>query len=360
MKKIILITLILLFSFTNISAENEEEDLLKNFNVLSIASSIGEAIIYFDHYDPLDTYTISSNIPIYDISQDEKITEREYTYLYVVYRNEDPILTVYVHGNSAKISDDFIKQLKDVDSYNNKVLVCSYGNNAYLYSTEMKTLIDSANESSNVTSSFDSLLSKAKKSSLEKILVPSQYLQPPSTNSQTILNYPLVAQNPYPNGCWAACIASISNYYKSTSYTSTNVVQACLGNNLAANQVPSLTLTCIQDLLNTGYHIETAFSDQSTTLSNYKSNLNNNKVYIIAWAATGYGGHVTMLYGYSERGNNTSDFYIMDPQYNGSITSGARKYMLVQLSSSSFPTNNKIANNITYYYSNSLLYLYWY
>ncbi len=229
-----------------------------------------------------------------------------------------------------------------------------------MYSTETMTLIDTNSENSIITSSIISLLSKAKKSSLDKILVPSQSLQTSSTNDQTILNYPLVAQNPYPNGCWAACIASISNYYKSTSYSSTNVVQACLGSNISANQVPSLTLTCIQDLLSTAYHIETLFSNQSTTLSNYKTNLDNNKVYILAWAATGYGGHVTMLYGYSEKGNNTSDFYIMDPQYNGSITSGARKYILVQLSSSSFPTNNKIADNITYYYSNSLLYLYWY
>ncbi len=360
MKKIITVILSFLLFSTNVYADIIKKD---DFEISRLTDSICNAIIYYDLYDSSSEYTIGSNVKIYDVQGDDQISERVNCYFYPIYKNNEVILTVYIYGNSAKISTIGVDVLNKIDKSDNFAIV-SVESAAFILSDSQAELIETDSTEdvhlNDAVINYSNNIISHEQHYENSITIPNRYFQKNMLNVQSIISdYPLVAQNPYPNGCWAACIASVCNYYKGLSYTAKNVVQTCLGN-IVATEVPSQGIPEIEEHLNK-YRIVTVEEDHSTILDNYKTNLNNKKVYIIAWAKPNVpNGHVNVLYGYSERNNNTSDFYFMDPQAYSTVSSGATKYIITQIGSS-FPTNNKIfGSGEIYHFVNSLCYSYRY
>ncbi len=358
MKKFLAIILSFTMIFSNVSADVSQDT---TFDVNSISDPIYNALLYYDLYDALSNYSIGNNIEIYDVSVSNALNIRENYLFYPVYKDNQVVLTVYIYNNTAKISTIGVEQLNSIGT-NNKVVIVSNESSAFLVSDSKAELIETDVEvdylDQEVINLAEELMIQTSNESMEEHeLTFSPQVQQLSLNSQSILNFPIVAQNPYPNGCWAACIAAFCNYYKGPSYTATNVVQTCIGN-ISASSVPGKSIYQIKNYLSNIYSITTVVESQSTAIANFKSRLNNGKAYIVGWApASSTSGHVTVLYGYSENSNNTSNFYIMDPQKYSSVTSGATTYILSQLGSTTFPTNSKIfGGGTTYYFVNSISY----
>jgi len=349
MKRISCILMIIcVISVSKVSANS-------NVYVNELVRVVENSISKLDEYDCNARYYIGSKINVYETSSGELIpVERASTY---------PVFVNEKLSYFATLSNDSIKvakiALKSNDIIANGFLILSNETSAYIVGDREielisvvpgKDVINISNELieySRLLNDYDDNLTE---------IFPNNY------QLLSITNFPLKSQYPFPNGCWAACIAAFCKYYRNLNYTAADVVRPYYGSSPVPSSVPTKSMDEIKNILNVGYHIVTVKSNSCSNISTFINMVNSNKLFIIGWQSYTNGGHVTCMYDCELDSLNRFTIYIMDPYgAYGTLTSSATTYALTGINST-FPTNNLLfgSNYGIYYYGEDVRYDYWY
>lgn len=345
-----------------------EPSFAKSKNDFSIESNdvievIENSICTLELYDENSVYYVGERIDLY-IVNDEKVIEDNQSSTYPIYQDGKLILFVSYYDNTIKIHNSGVEEANEVIKSNVDFIIASDNRSAYLITNNDCIVIctnynkEAGHLSENVINFITMKLKDYRYDEYIKIT--------PGQREAYVVksSFPSVPQNPYSNGCWAACIAAFSNYYKGTSYSVSTVANQYYPGT-SASSVPKESMTTISNRLNTGYRIVMNSSNHSETVSNLAANITNNKLYIIGWGgdANPASKHVTCMYGYTQNANGTYTLNFMDPWGSGSVMSNyGIKYTLTQTGTTSFPKNNTIFGNLygSYSFCEGLVYSYRY
>ena len=314
-----------------------DESLAKEKNEETTIAQIENSIVAFQLYNNKSAYSIGEPIVVLE-ETDGKLNTVNYATTYPVYEDGKLILYSSLYEGVQKtfsISKDDVGEITSETRY--AILV--YKEVAFLV-TEKDAVAVTANYGAEIPEQLPEGMLDEVRASYMKVYKSTQTIHP-DNNSGTRTTFPIKGQNPYSQGCWAACMAAFLHYYKGlTNYTVSTVV----------NQHPSMIVmgtlmgdnaAGVQSKFDTSYHITTSLKTKAQVVSGYQSSLNNNKCYIITWFKTGSGAHMTCMYGYSQTANNVYSLNFMDPYAYASISSGGGYYTLT-MNGSTFPSNNKL------------------
>jgi len=351
MKRIIIAILLIIFSVF-IQAPVKAKTSIDN----DLVEYIEESIVKMGFYEETSSYYFGNPLAVYCLKGDnyERLSNAE---TYQVYKDDCLILLVTVTNESTKIYQPS-KELADITADGSLKIIVKE-TSAYAVTNDKSVLVEVV-PGGDVIKLKDSEIENAKSIKADYKTNELYQLCPGNNGkSMTVISFPNIAQNPYPHGCWCACIAAFCNYYKSFSYTAATVANQYYPSTAPSN-VPGATMSEIESRLSNGYHIVTN-SVTSPNVSTMVSNLSSNKKYIIGWISYTYGLHVTCMFDYETKSNGTYKLWFMDPWGNSSMSSGAVQYGINQ-TGTSFPTNTYIFGSTqgTYYFSSGLVYSYYY
>ena len=349
MKKIIIMLALVLSTIitgSNIRAGiNYDEKLIE---------SVEESVVEMGFYEKKSNYTFGNPINVYEFV-DNKLEVVNNASNYQVYKDGKLILLVLVTENAIKIYEPNPELCSLTNDPDFRVVIKE--TSAYAITMSECKLVESL-PGTDVFELTDEEISEARTKVTGYCTDAVVSINPEQNeiNSPLAGVFPSIAQNPYPNGCWCACIAAFCNYYKSLSYTAATVANQYYPGT-AAVLVPTASMTTIKTRLQNGYHILTTYIN-SAVIATIVSNLSpsNNKMYILGWTSS-LGGHVTCMYDYELKNDGKYKFWIMDPYGYVYMSSGARKYTIEQ-TGTAFPSNDKLfgGSNGTYTFSEGLVY----
>ena len=256
--------------------------------------------------------SVSDEIPVYDFATEEYnyeavliITDGDVLAMMLVAEEDGEYVSTYYDGVADAIKDAY----KDGES-----IVLGVSNNQLLMIEENENMYNLSN-SSNVAATLPNALSTNLFESISirktlNIITP----RIPNIVVQKNLNV-----NTVPNDgslCWAACVASVTNYLRGTSLSTIDVYNDCVSN---FGQIPSGTSTWYQRAFLI-YNINTAVNGPMS-YSNLYGQLMMNRPPIVNLARNdGTSGHALVLSGmvvFYE--NTTGEYYgtysFMDPNY---------------------------------------------
>lgn len=136
----------------------------------------------------------------------------------------------------------------------------------------------------------------------------------PNVNTRTPIYYecsvPFISQNPPSNMCWAASVASITNYLKKTNYTAVSVAKKWFGATAYADYNKGLSLGLQDDVLKT-YGISYTYKNKVPSDGVIFKNIYNGYP-VLATFKWSNGYHDVVIYGINNIGGY---LYVMDPEY---------------------------------------------
>ncbi|MDO4378399.1 MAG: hypothetical protein Q4C64_04515 [Erysipelotrichia bacterium] len=191
MKKIITVILAFLLFSTNVCADVVKKD---DFEITRLMDSICNAIIHYNIYDPSSEYTIGSNVKIYDVQDNDQISERANCYFHPIYKDNEVILTIYIYGNSAKISTIGVDILNKIDKSKNFAII-SDRSAAFILSDSQAELIETDNTEdvhlNNAVINYSDNIISHEQHYENSITIPNSYFQKNMLNAQSIISdYP--------------------------------------------------------------------------------------------------------------------------------------------------------------------------
>lgn len=123
------------------------------------------------------------------------------------------------------------------------------------------------------------------------------------------LNVP-AKQQLYSSTCWAACIASVAQYYTGIAYTTIGIINAT-GNSSGA------TMSMVYSTLNS-MNIPVSGIYTSLSVNTLMNNIYSGKPMIGGFLYGGTSGHMMVIRGYSSSSSNLS-MLLMDPMIGGNV-----------------------------------------
>lgn len=157
----------------------------------------------------------------------------------------------------------------------------------------------------------------------------------PDTNARTPIYYecsvPFVSQDPPSNMCWAASIASITNFLKGTNYTAFSVAQKWYNTTVRADYDKKLKAGLEKDVLKK-YDISYTYKNKIPSDSIILKNIRSGYPIYATFRSEKNTYHAVVIYGINITGGY---IYIMDPEYgfigSGSSNSVGRTYVNASL-----------------------------
>lgn len=358
---LLLSSLLIMVMNVGVAAQSQKS----SYSDTQIDNLVSSYIADMGIYNQNNSYTIGNEIPIYNVATDNSLVLRNSTKIYPVYENDTVILTIAVDGESFKISPMGVDgiNLAIGDEYNTFVFLAN-DVNAFLVTNKDVFLADT------IKSDVDKPLASISIANARSIVdtMPNNFSRRAicftsfNENSRGGITLPTRGQSPYSLGCWAACMASFVSHYNGSNTYVSNVIYEITG---SYNQVSARTITQVINYLNLHYDIM-AYSksvSSSSFCSTARTNLDAGKAYILGWSGTYYDSvtgtstsvnHMTCLMRWIYQ-SSTYKYTIMDPIQSNM---GGGTYILGTSSSTSFPPNLHIVDNVSCSLSASLVYGY--
>ena len=274
------------------------------------------------------SYYLGSAIHVYSTDNDRIYTTR-YEFYPILDEDGSVVLTFFIYGNEAKLSEMFTDELCNLFETNTPFMVLIDENDCISFVSDTnKSVADS--DFNNYKYMF---------SSMPFVVNPTQGTKAITSVS---LGLPDKAQGSYTNGCWAACMASMIQHYTGTTTSTANVISTTGGG--SSGKTAAQVVGYLSQYYNITANTNTINSSIGTTV---RSKLNSSKALILGWYCTvssgtytySYFSHMTICDGHSYA-NLKYAYSIMDPK--GSNGSGSQRYTLYTTSSTAMPSNMSI------------------
>ncbi len=268
------------------------------------------------NYESIKNWQIGSKINIYSYTEDG-ISEVEYSsYPIIGDGNIMAIANIAINSNNQpilSIGTRFSEELNlHFKSLNNEPF-------ALVYDAEGIKLVDSNYNLSNFRNLYNSnrseilsqnaIVSNSNKISISNIKIMSDIIgaQISRSDDRNLLFVPFVSQGSY-DICWAACIASMLNYYRNTNYTALQIANA------AGFGLIPLFPNQIKQVLDSYWLDSSSEIMGKINFTNFMTNINNDKLTLLRLVKyDNSGGHMVLAYGYANNASPVISY--MEPNY---------------------------------------------
>lgn len=228
MKKVLCIALSVLMVLSlsiNICAANSTNDSIEDFALNTMVKYVNAS------YTGNDVVTISEAIDIYNCG-----TNSVLSYTYFAISDNDIIGMLVATEQNGKYVSSYIPQpyseLLNVYKNGEEFALISYHDEIILKTHDGMSILTSNYNNVDLNSSDLSALNVKMGKIIDSETVITIYPKSRSTLMIKLYDVPIVSNDTY-NGsglCWAASVASMSNYYHNTSYTARDIYNLCEAN----------------------------------------------------------------------------------------------------------------------------------